>query len=85
MKYAKRDKTPATKQRENEKKSRRNVGEEEEKEMQEMKPHWQRFFKLISEYQNGKCTLQFRDGLPYKIDNIEGRAENIDLTKEEEK
>ena len=50
-----------------------------------MKPHWDRFRKLIEEYQNGKCTLQFRDGLPYKIDNIEGRAENIDLTKDEEK
>ena len=48
----------------------------------ELKSHWQRLIELIEQYRNGEVTLVFQDGLPIRVRKIEGKNEDVDLTKE---
>ena len=46
------------------------------------KPHWDRLIKLMGIYCNGKVVIDFQNGLPIRIVEIEGKDRNIDLTKD---
>jgi len=47
------------------------------------KPHWDRLKKELIKKGNGKVILYFQDALPIKIEEIEGKERDIDLTKDE--
>ena len=51
------------------------------KEEKELKPHWDRLVRKLKEYGNGKVVIEFQDGLPVKIREIEGKDRDIDLTQ----
>ena len=48
----------------------------------ELKPHWRRLIREVEQMQNGSCTLDFQNGLPVGIREIEGKKRDVDLTKE---
>lgn len=51
----------------------------------EEKIHWIRLKAEFEKFGNGKALVFFQDGLPVRIPEIEGKKEQIDLTKELEK
>lgn len=45
------------------------------------KLHWDRLKQELAKKCNGKVILYFQDALPIKIEEIEGKERDIDLTK----
>ena len=45
------------------------------------KIHWQRLKEFIEHFKNGRVVLDFQDGLPVKIREIEGKDRDLDLTQ----
>ena len=49
--------------------------------MNEAHPQWQYLMKLVEQFQHCEVIFKAQDGLPVFIVKIEGKREQIDLTK----